>query len=336
MVRPPDGTWYRNTPLTYYTTAPSAPGGEDTAMHLITNPFIRRAQGRSLTLAVTQSERGPGDRLPPAQDEAAAHDSQTGDPLVSVIMPSYNHGRFIRAAIDSVANQTYEKIELIIIDDGSIDNSLSVIHEALEKHGSLKARLYTQENHGAPHAINRGLRLAHGEFVAILNSDDVYYPQRIEKLLRFAQETGCKFIFSKVDHISADGGLLGPDNTMRNLYLSAYEASKQMPHIGLTITRFNLAHSTSNFFMHRSVIERIGPFYDYKAVHDWDYLLRVFLETEPCLVDEPLLGYRIHGANTFLALVEQGKREEELMFANLRKALAVKRSGTINAIRHNL
>jgi len=295
-------------------------------MHRITSPVVRRNQRQIFfTAPMVRAAAPPRPGVPAAAGAGDSDRHETGDPLVSVIIPSYNHARFIREAINSVANQTYKNIELIIIDDGSKDDSVSIIKEAIKKIGSLKTSFFVQENCGAHNTINRGLKMAQGEYIAILNSDDIYYPDRIEKLLKRATDTKCKFIFSKVDHISSDGRILGRENQMRDLYLTAYEAKKNLPYIGPGVMSFNLAYSTSNFFMHRSIVERVGFFRDYKAVHDWDYLLRVLLETEPCLVDEPLMAYRVHEHNTFPTLVDLGKKEEAHMFANYAKALAAKR-----------
>ena len=89
--------------------------------------------------------------------------------LISVVIPAYNHERFIGPAIDSVLGQTWEHLELIVIDDGSTDGTAKVVQ------GYTDARLsyYYQENQDAYNTINRGLGLAQGDYIAILNSDDM-------------------------------------------------------------------------------------------------------------------------------------------------------------------
>jgi len=243
-------------------------------------------------------------------------------PLVTVIIPSYNHEKFIREAIYSVVNQTYKNIELIIIDDGSTDSSPSLIEDALQQIDCPKVKFFVQENCGAHNTINRGISMAKGEYIAILNSDDIYYPHRIENLLVVAMRNGCEFAFSKVDHISSDGTYLGKENEVRSVYLGAYEASRSLPSIGFSLMKFNLAHSTSNFFMHKPIIDRVGLLDNYKAIHDWDYLLRVLLDTEPCFLDEPLMAYRVHESNTFPTLIHLGKEELDRMFSHYANAIA--------------
>lgn len=112
-------------------------------------------------------------------------------PLVTVIIPSYNHAQYIEQAIESVLNQTYPHIELIIVDDGSKDNS----HEVIQRHvdGSRVRAVLNKENRGHV-AIHDGLDIANGEFVSFLPSDDWYLPQKTElqvaKFLASADDVG--------------------------------------------------------------------------------------------------------------------------------------------------
>jgi alpha-1,3-rhamnosyltransferase len=107
------------------------------------------------------------------------------NPLVSVIIPSYNHARYIERAIDSVLAQTYAPIELIVIDDGSRDDSHAVIAALAQRHG-FRAVLNPQ-NRGQGHVVNQALDLARGAFVCFLPSDDWYLPDKTRlQVQRFA------------------------------------------------------------------------------------------------------------------------------------------------------
>lgn len=105
---------------------------------------------------------------------------QTG--RVSVVIPLYNHARYIAEAVASVLDQGELLRELIVIDDGSRDASAEVMAGLAA--GDARIRFLTQENRGAHATINRGLALATGEFVTILNSDDAYLPGRFAALVR--------------------------------------------------------------------------------------------------------------------------------------------------------
>src|SRR5438309_4900890 len=100
----------------------------------------------------------------------------TDCPLVSVVVPNYNYGRYVREAVDSVLGQTYPAVEVIVVDDGSSDDSLSV----LQSYGS-KIKLVVQPNGGVHKARNRGIEESKGEFVAFLDADDVWEPTKLER-----------------------------------------------------------------------------------------------------------------------------------------------------------
>jgi glycosyltransferase involved in cell wall biosynthesis len=103
-------------------------------------------------------------------------------PLISVVIPTYNRGRQTVAAVESVLAQTYSEIEIIIVDDGSTDNSASSLREFVDVRASKEKpiRLVSQSNSGQSAARNRGIEVARGEFIAFLDSDDLWEPQKLE------------------------------------------------------------------------------------------------------------------------------------------------------------
>jgi len=112
----------------------------------------------------------------------------TPQPLVSVIIPSYNHSRYIVQAVESVIGQTNGQWELIIVDDGSTDNSVELLRSHPVVSTDARIQIHVQENGGSHAAINRGLALARGKYLAILNSDDLFAPERLEVLLTEAEQ----------------------------------------------------------------------------------------------------------------------------------------------------
>ena len=122
-------------------------------------------------------------------------------PLVSIIIPAYNHEKFVGAAVESVLNQSHSDFELIVIDDGSTDKTASVVKSFEDE----RLNYHYQDNQDAFNTINRGLGLAKGAFIAILNSDDIYTPGRIERLLTLQQSLKADFLFTDVAPIDAKG-----------------------------------------------------------------------------------------------------------------------------------
>ena len=109
-------------------------------------------------------------------------------PLVSVVIPSYNHERYIERAIRSVLFQTYPNIELVVVDDGSTDNSWPIIQSVRER-APKPFTIYSKPNSGLAHTLNFGIRRTAGEFIALLASDDQYLPEKIERQVRLFQSS---------------------------------------------------------------------------------------------------------------------------------------------------
>jgi len=125
-------------------------------------------------------------------------------PLVSVITPAYNAARFIRAAIESVKRQTYPHWELILIDDCSRDETVALIQEEL---GDPRIQLIElAQNSGAAVARNAGIRAAKGKYLAFLDSDDLWLPEKLERQVAFMQERDAAFSFTQYRIIREDGG----------------------------------------------------------------------------------------------------------------------------------
>lgn len=123
--------------------------------------------------------------------------------LVSVITPNYNCGRFLAQTIKSVIAQSYTDWELFIVDDCSTDNSLQIAEKYAAKDSRIKI-IRQAENQGAAVARNTAISLAQGEFIAFLDSDDIWLPQKLEKQISFMHEHGCDFSFTEYEHINED------------------------------------------------------------------------------------------------------------------------------------
>lgn len=115
--------------------------------------------------------------------------------LVSVIMPAFNSERYIVESIESILNQTYHNIELLITDDGSEDNTISIIKSYAQKDSRVKA-FFLNGNTGAGSARNNSIKHAKGRYIAFCDSDDVWLPEKLEKQIRFMQEKKCCFAFA--------------------------------------------------------------------------------------------------------------------------------------------
>lgn len=218
-------------------------------------------------------------------------------PLISIIIPTYNHAQFITEAVGSVLAQGYPNLEIILIDDGSTDGTADIAEHLLAKSECVH-KVVRQVNQGAHITINTGLNLAQGDYLAILNSDDRYTPDRISKLHRHALQMKSRFVFSRVRYMDRDGNSL-PDSAPHNYYYRRALSTKDLfPTPNFELLRHQYALTTGNYFFHRSILDQVGLFRDFRLCHDWDFILRVLLVEDPCFYDEALYEYRLHGQNT--------------------------------------
>lgn len=138
------------------------------------------------------------------------YNTEQMQPLVSVIMPAYNAEAFIKEAILSVLNQSVSDLELIVIDDGSTDKTQRIITELAQR----DERIYpivNEENMGVARTRNRGLALCRGKYVALLDSDDYWKPQFLEKMLQRAEETKADICYCSYEIVDEQGKKLCND-----------------------------------------------------------------------------------------------------------------------------
>ena len=131
-------------------------------------------------------------------------DEKTGTPLISVIMPAYNAQSYIEQAIDSVLSQSVTDLELLVIDDGSQDNTRQIVTAIAKKDHRVRL-LVNEQNMGAAGTRNRGLELCRGQYVALLDSDDYYLEGMLQSMLHRAEETGADIIYCSYAIVDEDG-----------------------------------------------------------------------------------------------------------------------------------
>lgn len=123
--------------------------------------------------------------------------------LVSIITPCYNGAKYIAQTIDSVLAQTYARWEMIIVDDGSKDNSEQIVRAYMEKDSRIK--FLQQANAGSAAARNNGIRSADGQYIALLDADDLWDPEFLEDQIRFMTEKNATCVYCSYRCIDADG-----------------------------------------------------------------------------------------------------------------------------------
>ena len=205
-------------------------------------------------------------------------------PLVSAILPVFNREGSVARAIESVLGQTYSRVELIIVDDGSTDATASVLARYAGR-----ATILTQENGGAYKARNLALRHASGSLVAFIDSDDSWRPDRLERQVPLLRRSEVGLIFGDVRILTR------PDNELETAVRTAFTINP--PHRGRVardLVRANFV-PTSAVLVRRACLERWGGFSEESRLSA-DYLawFRIALEQEFDYVDGPVADYTRH------------------------------------------
>lgn len=213
---------------------------------------------------------------------------------ISVVIPLYNHEKYIIQALRSLKAQSLMPSEVIIIDDGSEDGSYQQCQRFLKEFKlQNKWHLISQSNQGAAATLNQGISMAKNDWIAILNSDDVYHPDRLLILSELRRK---RFAFTGVNFIYSSKAM------ERNLRFQREWYEKQISlgsrNLRRLILQGNLAVSTSNFFFAKSLFQEVGGFRNLRLFHDYDFLLRASAISLPQLISKKLLDYRVHPSNT--------------------------------------
>ncbi len=208
---------------------------------------------------------------------------------VSVIIPSYNHAPFIQEALESVFAQTYSPWECIVVDDGSTDNTHQVLQQI--HHPSLRT-IFFEKNCGACAAMNHAIQEAKGEYIAVLNSDDRFLPNKLEKqvaILEQHPEWGA--LFTRIQLIDERGNPLPPTHRQAKIFDEKNKTQNEW---------LRFFFDVGNALCHPSVLirkqcyEEIGPLNPtFAQLPDYDFWTRLLFHYPIHILDEPLLQFRI-------------------------------------------
>jgi glycosyltransferase involved in cell wall biosynthesis len=227
--------------------------------------------------------------------ETTAPSAPRGNPLVSVVIPSYNYGHFVAQAVESALAQTYPNLEIIVVDDGSKDDTRQRLEPYLDR-----IRYIYQENRGLSAARNTGIRAARGEWVGLLDADDLWHPQKIEVQLAAVPD---------LDSV----GLIGSGPAEDQLPASLAPNPKT-ERVG--VREFLLSRRTgpSGALLRRTCVEQVGWFDEgLTSIEDRDMWLRVAARFGAVIVLSPCFYYRLHQG--------QMSRVAWRMYENYRKVL---------------
>ena len=229
---------------------------------------------------------------------------QNSQPLVSVIVPIFNGARFIAECLNSVVRQSYTNLEILVIDDGSLDNSVEVVNSFISKHPKSAIRLYCQTNGGSSAARNTGLINAKGEYVAFLDADDFWFPNKVEKHIFEMIRTKCKVVGSLMRYGNSNSRMFG---------ICGEDCSNRQADIKLGIL---MPVVLSSLIFESQLVAKVSGFDEQlRFSQDLDLLARCAQLTEIRVLTLPLGVYRLHGSSiSTVHGVEQLKNFQYIKF----------------------
>jgi len=204
-------------------------------------------------------------------------------PRISIITPSFNQGGFIERTIESVLSQNYPKLEYIVMDGGSTDETIKI----LKSYGK-KIIWKSEKDKGQAEAVNKGLKIATGEIVAYLNSDDIYEKNTLFKVANyFLKDPERKWIFAKCRIIDKNGKEIRKGITgYKNFFLKRYNYN--------TLLILNYISQPAVFWK-KEVVKEIGYFKTGEYYNlDYEYWLRIGKKFKPGFINEYLASFRVH------------------------------------------
>lgn len=220
----------------------------------------------------------------------------TPGPLVTVLITSYNYGRFLRDAIESALNQTYRNIEVVVVDDGSTDDS----REIIDNYGS-RIIAVLKENGGQSSAVNAGFAVSRGEIICLLDADDSFDPCKVERVIPYCQQDSMGYHSLRMQ----PGGNLFPNPVVPET--DFYDFARRyrfVPYVG---------SPTSGLIFGRDLALRLTPLPSVRMCTD-DFLVRgAALTGKVIAIPDVLASYRVHGANAWYTT--QGQKSREFLIA---------------------
>lgn len=204
---------------------------------------------------------------------------------ISVIIPNYNYARYLDQAIQSVLKQTYNNLELIVVNNGSTDNSLKV----LEKYEN-EIILIDQANLGQSGARNSGLSRAQGELIAFLDADDFWEPNKLESQNQLVNDS-TQLVYCGIMQFK------DPGNGNEQILLPKYRGDCSKYFIDLPGASIVLSGESTALFS-RDLLEKVGSFdAGLNSTAGWDFFRRCSRFTNFDFVNQPLVNYRLHSSN---------------------------------------
>jgi glycosyltransferase involved in cell wall biosynthesis len=221
----------------------------------------------------------------------------TGTPLVSVLIPAFNHERFVERSLDSVLEDPYPARELVIIDDGSTDGTGETIARWVEAHrDALPIEYVRRPNRGIAATMNELAARAHGEFLKLASSDDYLLPGGLQAQVEYLLGQPGKWAVIGDSIVVDQEGRKLHDSAMRDLHGADKRLYRSPEGIRrAVISQWAIGGPVA--LIRKQSLEKVAGWSEVLCIDDWDFFLRLAAHDAIGFVDAPVCAYRVHGNN---------------------------------------
>jgi glycosyltransferase involved in cell wall biosynthesis len=230
------------------------------------------------------------------------------NPFVSVIVPNYNHAKFLEERLNTILSQTYQNFELIILDDASTDNSLMII-DKIKDNPHISHIIINKENCGSPfRQWHKGFQLAKGDLIWIAESDDSCSPFFLERLVEYHCVENAVFTFCRSLELGDDGkfSLTRQNELQDNCVWEGKDFIKSY------LGRYCIVVNASSVVFNKEAVAAVPLHYlDYKGAGDWLFWIELSRQGKVAFCKEPLNYFRCHDSSTTRRCLADGTNSRE-------------------------
>lgn len=247
-------------------------------------------------------------------------------PLISVLIPLYNHTRYITRCLDSVLEDGYSRVEIIIIDDGSKDDSVALARQWFEKQDSQsieRFELESRPNKGVTRTLNELITKARGEYLILLASDDYLLPGGIAARLEYLDLHPAKLAVFGDCIVVDNNGVKTHASGISDLHSGHIEFLIRDDLLAMELI-YNWCATGPGFMARKELYDKIGKYDEDLLVEDWDMYLRIAAAGFLGFIPVPVAAYRFHGANSCINEKSRTTHLDSLMRTAWKNKLAFK------------
>jgi glycosyltransferase involved in cell wall biosynthesis len=235
-------------------------------------------------------------------------------PLITVAVCSFNGERYLEKTLNSVLAQDYSNFELVVVDDGSSDGTVSIIKRFADRHRYV--RPFFRGHHGLPASRNFLFAQARGEWIAIIDQDDLCYPTRLSRQLELAQRyPTAGLVFSNVNQVNECDDVIGD-------YLSIFALPEHLirrEYVGNLLLRLGCFSASASCFIKRDTVLAVGAFDESFAYScDYDYFIRAGFKVDFAYTKDTLAAWRRHAEQATATYGRKGNEVRSLYWRNCR------------------